>query len=361
MPLRTATTGPHESPSTNGRGWDAAFEAARDAAPGLRQEQRFVIAGRAVRLETVGRRLHGFVTAAIRHLEDAASADRAHELLIRLWDAGETGVASPCGPLSGDPDEEEALELSADGRVVTDRRGQWAASLNRGTRVLTGCAAFKAPRPLLHDYGKPLQTLIAVWCHDLGAPLVHAGLVAREGRGVLFGGSGGSGKSTAALACLEAGFEFLGDDRIALERTGERFVGHSLFNSVLIDAGHFRRFPRAARHAIATAHPRERKPLAFLDQVYPGRMGASATVHAVALLRMGGTGRTRVRPARAAEALLHIAPSSLILPLGPGARGMTRMAELLRAVPGYWLELGSDVGAIPDAVAALLDGRPSSE
>jgi hypothetical protein len=341
--------------------WDAAFEAARAAAPALYREQRFRVAGSTLQIETVGHRIHEFVAAALRHLADQGAKRYPNTLRVRLWDADDTGVSSPLGSPSGDPDHPETIALSDDGRVVTDHRGQWIAVLDRSVPAVWGCAAMRAPRPLLHDYGKPLQTLLAVWCHDLGAPPVHAGMVALGDRGVLLGGTGGSGKSTTALACLEAGFTFLGDDRIVLQQDGNRFVGHSLFNSVLIDAGQLQHFPRLAHHAIAAAHARERKPLAFLADVYSRQTRASATVCAVALLRVARAGRTGVRPARTAEALLHIAPSSLILPLGPGARGMARMAELLRAVPSYWVDLGTDLSDVAAAVASLLEGRASRE
>jgi len=343
------------------RRWDAAFEAAHAAAPALYREQRFRVAGSALHMETVGRRLHEFVAGALRHLADDTAAHYPNALRLRLWDADDTGVPSPLGSPCGDPDQTESLTLSDDGQVVTDYRGQWITVLDRGAPAAWGCAALRAPRPLLHDFGKPLQTLLSVWCHDLGTPPVHAGMVALGDRGVLLGGTGGSGKSTTALACLEAGLKFLGDDRIVLQSTGDRFVGYSLFNSVLVDEDRLQQFPRLAQRAIAAAHTRERKPLAFLADVYPQQTGVSATVCAVALLRVANAGRTRLRPARAAEALLHVAPSSLILPLGPGARGMKLLADMLRAVPSYWVDLGTDLSDVAATVGGLLEGRQSRD
>src|SRR4051812_11787740 len=46
---------------------------------------------------------------------------------------------------------------------------------------------------------------------------LHAACVGREGRGVLLMGESGAGKSTVALLCLLAGFEFLSEDSVFVE------------------------------------------------------------------------------------------------------------------------------------------------
>jgi hypothetical protein len=82
----------------------------------------------------------------------------------------------------------------------------------------------------------------------------HAAFVARNGRGVVRPGASRSGKSTVALACLRAGFDYLGDDWIGVEPTAAGgFAGHGLYSSAFLGSDHARWFPEFARHAL----PRE--------------------------------------------------------------------------------------------------------
>lgn len=318
--------------------------------------RHFNLLGRQFHLHTVGTRLHGFLSAAIAHLPPGTDTAAPGDLSAYLWDEELSGLPCPHAPLPGRSDEDERTTVSDDQLRVREMRGQWAIDLDRRRGEICGRVRLDAARPLLHDLGKPLQTLISVWARDIGIPLVHAGMVARDGCGVLLAGAGGAGKSTTALACTLAGFDFLGDDRIGLEETGNGLTGHGIYNSVLVDQAQLARFPSLARHATAPQHPtRERKPLVFLNDACPHRLPPSARIQAVALPRVVGGAGTAVRPASAAEALRVMAPSSLILPLGPGPVGMSRMAALVRTVPCFWLDLGTDLDRIPACINVLLD------
>jgi hypothetical protein len=319
------------------------------------ETRRFRLLGRHLHVHTVGERLHAHLTTALAHLENSVAAPASGDLVARMWDTEITGIDHPHYPLTGVPDDPEHIDVSEDECRVRDLRGQWAAELDRVRSEIVGCARFAAPRPLLHDLGKPLQTLISVWARDLGIPLVHAGMVARDGDGVLLGGAGGSGKSTSTLACVENGFDFLGDDRVGLESDAGNFVGHSIYNSALLDQRQLNHFPAMAAAAELPSHPtRERKPLVFLNDVYPQRLTAAARVRAVALPRIGAGRGSFIRPAKPAHALRFIAPSSLILPLGPGSLGMAKLAALVRAVPCYWLELGTDLKGVANGIDRIL-------
>lgn len=318
--------------------------------------RHFSLLGRQFHFYTVGNRLHDFLSAAITHLQPGIDTAGPGDLSAYLWDEELSGLPCLDAPLPGRADEDEFTTISDDQLRVREMRGQWAMELDRRRGEICGRIRLGAARPLLHDLCKPLQTLISVWARDTGIPLVHAGMVARDGFGVLLAGAGGAGKSTTALACTVAGLDFLGDDRIGLEDTGNGFKGHGIYNSVLVDQAQLARFPSLARHATAPRHPtRERKPLVFLNDAYPHRLPPFARIQAVALPRVVGGARTALRPASAAAALRVMAPSSLILPLGPGPVGMRRMAALVRAVPCFWLDLGTDLEQIPASIDGVLD------
>ena len=64
---------------------------------------------------------------------------------------------------------------------------------------------------------------------------------------------------------------------------------------------------------------------------------------------------TRVVPATAAAALTALAPTTILALHPPQPNALREMAALVRAVPCYTLELGSDVDRIPEAIAQILE------
>jgi hypothetical protein len=61
-----------------------------------------------------------------------------------------------------------------------------------------------------------LEAMTYILLSHSDVTLVHAGCVARQGRGLLLCGSSGSGKSTLAYACARAGWTYITDDGTAL-------------------------------------------------------------------------------------------------------------------------------------------------
>lgn len=337
-------------------GLEEAFDKAREQCPDRCVEVYFRFAGMPVRFRAIGRELAGHVSRALSHLEAEAPGDGRFELDIALWDARDTGVPPPCGPLAEVPDENEEVARSPDDALIVQSRSQSVIALDRRRRRIVGCAAYGDRGPLLHELGKPLQQLLGVWYLDHDVPLIHAGLVARDGKGVLVGGTGGAGKSTTTVACLLGGFDYLGDDRVGLCGVGGCFVGHSVFNSAMFFEEHLARFSALWPHVVAPRHACDRKPVVFLSEAFAERVAASAAIAAVVVPRfVAGRRGSRVHPASAAATLLSIAPSSVVFPLGPGRAGLSGVANLLRTVPSFSLETGEDITMIPACLDRILD------
>jgi hypothetical protein len=84
-------------------------------------------------------------------------------------------------------------------------------------------------------------------------------------------------------------------------------------------------------------------------------------VRAVVLPRVAQIPVSLLRQATTAEALLRLAPSSVLqLPFIKPADALQRMAEMLRHVPSYWLDLGTDFDSIPLRVADALNDAMAS-
>lgn len=339
----------------------AAFaEAANITGPDRFRESHYRFAGQSVRARIVGCELAEHFARPFAHLETSEIPPSSPRLTIDLWDEEATGI--PC-PLALAHDDigakwvvgDGVFTASPDGRFVGYQLRQSMAWLDRKARHVIGWTA-SGKKLSLYERGKPLHLLLSVWYHDQDMQVIHAGLVSRNGQGVLFPGMGGSGKSTSALACLSGGFDYLGDDYIGLQTLANgSFMGHSLYNSTWLEPDHMAHFPLLPPHAIHGRHPGEDKCLVLLSDLFPKRFIPSTRIRALALPRIVETYATRFRPASKADALLQLAPSSLLaLAPQPGAHGFQALAHLVRTVPSYWLELGRDLTEIPYRVQDLL-------
>jgi hypothetical protein len=202
------------------------------------------------------------------------------------------------------------------------------------------------------ERAKPLATLLSVWCQDRGVRVVHAGLVARSGEGLLFVGPSGSGKSTASLACAADGFDFLGDDCVGLRpRSDGGFDGLRLYATATLERDHLERSVLVGVRATGPVDERNKAIVAPGDR---GRLARSARVRAVVMPRLAGRERTGYRRASAREALLALAPSSIVRRAAPGPTLLRDLARLVGEVPCYWLEMSLAPGEIPACADSIL-------
>jgi hypothetical protein len=338
---------------------DAAFTAARQTGH-LAWQADCVFAGRGARVRVVGERLGTHVRRAFSHLAGRVSPS---QLTIDLWDEAETGIPAPPPPDVGPASSWGAgggLLRSVDGgRIVGHQLDHSNLWLERDAQRLVGSVTC-ADDLSLYERGKPLHYLLSLWHNDRGTFVIHGGLVSQEGRGVLLAGVGGSGKSSSALACVCEGFDYLGDDCIALEaRADGTFSGHSLYSGAWIDPRHLAWFPALATQVLEPTGGEE-KALVLLDQVRPARLARTTRLCAIALPRVAGGAVASLRRASQGEALMALAPSSLVLfAPSPGASGMRQLGQLVRGLPAYWLDVGTDMPSIPRAIKAILDeGHP---
>ncbi len=339
-----------------------AFAMACDASPAAVHEWYLRLCGRPVRLRAVGRELTDQLTRCFETLQDATIAGArasavAVDLSIHAWDRAATNVGCPGIPHAPDTTDVLGSGLVSQfrqGRLLRYDRAAMVKCFDRADKELFVCVA-DARRTDLADRCKPFPHFLATWCHDRGVEVLHAGLVSRRGRGVLLGGGPGSGKSTCAVVAALAGFDFLGDDCVGTEITPTECRGHACYNAVRVDDGNLQRLPVLRSHCYAPTSPRDRKKsLVYMSDVIPGRTVASTTIVAIAVPRIVGSGPSRLVPAGKGATLRKLAPSTLLRGLGSRADGLAHIAELVRRLPCYELELGAVVDDVPRCLDALL-------
>ena len=317
----------------------------------------YLLGGRPVRVRIAGPALAEEVDLPLSHLR--GGSDMRPEMTIDLWSEEETGVAA----ILGAPLEEIRpfghFTISDDRRYLGEQRPSGAIWYDRECNRVIGSAIGLARRAL-DERARPFHRMFCLWLSDHGIQFVHSGLIGRRGadglmRGVLFVGLGGSGKTTSSISCFRAGLSYLGDDAVGLEQTDSGFVGHSLYGSCLVNVDHIRRFPDLESRSLPPRNDFEQKAVVYLTPIDPERMVARVPIAAVVLPKIINQPDTIFRPASKGQALLSMAPSSIMsLPI-VNYDAMERVAGLIDSVPSYWLELGRDVSAIPGAVNALFD------
>ena len=196
----------------------------------------------------------------------------------------------------------------------------------------------------LYELGRPLHAMLSLWLNQIGCPLVHAGLVEWNRRGILVGGEAGAGKTTTCLACLEAGQGFLGDDQVALD---PQLWGHSLYATTFLPPERSRELRFLGEDWLTPRYPWEEKSLTYLWPQWQAQLRQRVAVEAVVLPGPS------VEPMAltASQALLRLAPSSLLVGvLSAGQSGLDRLTELVRRVPCWGLPWQ---GSICDRLEAI--------
>lgn len=309
-----------------------------------------LVAGFHVRLRVVGSTLARTLLAPLAHLPEAVGT--RPDLQIDAIHGEETGYSRPEPAAPNEGRHGILLKASADGRFVGEERAHTQSWLDRDhSRIV---AWYRAESQLnLDERARPFHKLLSTWLEERGVQFVHAGLIIAQQKGLLFVGNGGAGKSTSSIACMLAGMGYLGDDFVGFSGDAPAFQGHGIYGTCLLATHHIRRFPALERISQAANHAFEDKRIAYLRGDFGGDLATRVNLGALVLPRVVESAETRWRPASKGEALMAIAPTSVMFLPRPSRAAFARVSALVDSLPTFWLELGQDVEAIPDAVSGL--------
>jgi hypothetical protein len=335
------------------------FERALAAGSDAQHELHLTLAGAAARMRVVGGSLAADLTRAFAPALSARPAGPV-ELEIDVWDEAETGVRWPeeeSGGWEGGWDlDGDLVWVSTDRRVLRGHGPTWNYRFARRESLIVASVSSAADQSIV-ELGRPLNLPLSLWHLDRGHRVIHGALVSRNGRGALVAGRMGAGKSTVALACLEAGYEFLGDDHVAIAVDGESVLGHGIYGGARLTPADLARFPAVESASLEGAGAT--KLLIRLPELSDTQFAPVAEIGALVLPRVGRGEGTEASEASGAEALLAMVPTSMFRqPLRLGTSGMEPLARLAERVPAYWLETGSDNGSIVRAVDQVLGASP---
>lgn len=184
--------------------------------------------------------------------------------------------------------------------------------------------------------------------------LVHAGAVGDHRGCALIPGASGSGKTTVALAALSHGLLYLADDYVLLDAAAEP-VAASIYAVAKLDDGHLQRFPMlAANVRYPPAAESEQKAVLDVARLMPASMRDASPVRAVIVPRITG-GHTRLRAVSSGAAMLALAPSTVLQQPFGGGEVVAVLADVVRQVPCFALEVGDDIAELAATVREALE------
>ncbi len=310
--------------------------------------RRLTIAHSAVDL-AIESELAPFLLPPFAHLQSIAN--RPPDLQISVATLREEDVAA--FDLGRVPDS--GLVIAA-GATVIHLHPDSAVVFDRGSRQMHALLRYKRG-VASWQRAKPLQLPLSIFFADRGIDLVHAGLVSLRGQGVLIAGPGGSGKSTLSVASMLDGLDFLGDDCVAVSAGNGKFEGFSVYGSTALDPTHLARFPALAGVA-SLASRSDEKAVLPIAQHYAGGVASETTIRAIVLPRVSHGEHAVIHPASGKEALLALAPSSILKRAVPAAAALARIASMVRGLPSFRLDMGP-VDEAGSRVRELLEGLSS--
>lgn len=185
----------------------------------------------------------------------------------------------------------------------------------------------------------PLRTLLHWFLGESGIQLIHGAVIGYEDRALLLTAKGGSGKSSTALACVRAGMTYLGDDYVGIEERETEVRAHSLYQSLKV------------------APPGGEKQVFFVDALAPDQIRQEARLIAICIPVIRHTRTTTFLPAHKAQALLALAPTTLLQLPQPDAHRFAALRRIVEKTPCHVLELSEDPEEIASVMKAFLENH----
>jgi hypothetical protein len=315
-------------------------------------ERDYGIGGRRLRMRFAGDGLVSFLTPALAHLR--ASRPEPADLTVYVWDSASTGIPLPACPWTPDGAFGEARTNVDNWRGVEFVAFPYGAEIDvldrargLGFHYLGGAHPTAGPQSSL-----PLLTILDWWLAERDLHCIHSAAVGLESGGVLLAGRGGSGKSTTALACLRSPLGYVADDYCLLSVAGGPRA-HALYSSGKVSPSQLERLSYLTPPG-APSQRCEDKEVVFLERAFRRKLLAGFPIRAVLAPRITGRAGTSLAPVSSGEAMKALAPSSLFQLGGARRQRLQAIATLVRTVPCYRLDLGTDLDAIPGVILDLL-------
>jgi hypothetical protein len=184
----------------------------------------------------------------------------------------------------------------------------------------------------------------------------HCSAVEKEGKGLIFPGFSGSGKTTACIALIRAGFGFLGDDRPFLRYDGGGNLELLAFpERIDVTDETLNFFPELREGGFLEAHRNQTKKSFRADTAYPGCVRDACVPRIILYPEIAEGRESRLEDLPRSEALKSLLPHGLLVfDKRASRKHFELLCDLVESTDCYRLRFGADVAALPRLVASVL-------
>jgi hypothetical protein len=314
------------------------------------------VAGIGIRLLFASEALQSAFMPALAHLQTDPISNPA--AVFHVWDSASTGIAM--------------LPAPCPRHCFTDRGDIWGFDHQRFRSAFhwsdyslnlmdmqTGVGMYWVRDADSLPYwvkASPLRTLLHWLMARHGRQILHAAAVGTEDGGVLICGKGGVGKSTTALACLEAGMAYVADDYLVVQLEPEPRA-FPLYGTAKLEPAQIKHFPRLQTLLADPIVPDGEKAVVMLSRSDGIAIASSLKLVAALTPEFAAQAETTLSPAPPAK-LQHAAAFTTMSQLPHAGRTTHEfIARLIARLECHTLLLGQEIDQIPAAIAAYLAAR----
>lgn len=279
-------------------------------------------------------------------------------LVVRVWDSESTGIALPAelpSPGSVYAQSLPSMPNAGDVRWTYFRPDPGLTAFDGPARE----ADYWVPAASCLTYGDlagGFRAIIAWAMAENGMQFLHSAAVAVDDVGALIVGASGSGKSSTSLTCLLGGLDYLGDDHCLLELRETPRV-HSVYAAAKLHTAQLERFPELERYVVNSNRVAPEKGVAILYPAFAHQLPITRPLSVVLVPRITGGAATNIESIGPASALAALAPSTLLQMASADRSGLAAMGRLVRRVPSYRVNLGTEREEIAETIREFLAGR----
>jgi len=306
-------------------------------------DRYYLIGGYSIRLRFAGPALLPFLTPALSHLQINPVLNP--DLTILFWDSKSTGTKMARPPWSTD----DYLQFGLINGYNTERfKTQYMNALNM-IDLDKGKAVYWIPDIKNVSYYRsirPLRTILNWWMNEHQRFIVHAASLGLTEGGVVITNKACSGKSTTALSCIGSSLKYAGDENCLISLDPEPYA-YSLYCTGTLEPEDIDRIPKLKSYIINASKLQIQKAIYLFKNDHQALMITGFPIKAVLIPSISGKADTMIQRRIKKPPLLALAPGSLFQLPGVGGDYLGSLAELIKRVPCYSLELGTQIDQIP--------------
>lgn len=207
------------------------------------------------------------------------------------------------------------------------------------------------------DSGSPLRNFMNWYFASETSGIVHSGTLGVDGKGLMFAGAGGSGKSGTVISGLFAGLDSVGDDYILAKTDGSDGPGgvsvHPVFNTLKTDQ------KGVERIGLTIDGPTnwQNKYQVTFQSLFQKDPVQELSIQAMCLPTVTGENTTTFEPVSRREAYLGLAKTGFMQMPGDTKLNLVFCSDVIRRLPTFRMRLGTDAKEVADKVAEFIEQR----